>query len=130
EINDTASAPEKVPVLNIPIAGELVTVSSMLSALKNLANHVSFLLFPKAKLNDWANGIVNFYHAGGHRRFRVDHLGFPMGRIVRWNEDWAQGFSITGATISGAPAVAHDLTGAPFAYDVTVVTNLILAAAK
>jgi hypothetical protein len=91
ESGDTAPAPEKVPVINVPTAGDLLTVSSVLSAFKSLANHVSFLLFPKAKSTDWVKSILNFYSALGHKRHRIDHMGFPAGQIQHWRESWGAG---------------------------------------
>jgi hypothetical protein len=118
---DIAPEPEKVVHVNIPIATEGRTVSSIQQAFKALANNITWLFKPKAKSGAFAGLIMAFRTALGHKRFIIDHLGLPMGRIDSWREDWAAGVDVSG---SAGPV---DTTGNPIAYDADIVSSLVAA---
>jgi len=99
EAPDVAPEPETAIVINIPIATEGRTVSSIQQGFKNLTNQASWLKKPKAKSADYAGGIMAYRTALGHRRFRVDHMALPSGKIQHWREHWplsAGGIAATG----------------------------------
>lgn len=130
----SAPEPEGTCKVNLPADADPPNASTYIQAYKVLADFIDFFLKgPKAKIAttaaEWARSIFKFRAANGHTRSRIDHLGFRMGRVVRWEEDWSRGLDITGSIISGALGTAHDFTGVPMAYDVTVATKLVLAAA-
>lgn len=93
---DIAPEPETAVQVNIPIATEGRTVSSIDQAFKALANQISWLKKVQAKASDWAKWIFAFRSAAGHKRFIVDHFGLPSGRIQDWREGWSTGGSISG----------------------------------
>lgn len=73
--------PENYPILNIPIATEGRTVSSIEQFAKALGDHLVWLKRPTAKALAWAQHILSFRSALGHRRFSIDHLGLPGGLV-------------------------------------------------
>lgn len=112
---DIAPEPETAVVVNIPIATEGRTVSSIDQFVKALANNVAWLKKPKAKLSAWVGWILAFRTAGGHKRTIIDHLGFLMGRNVRWEEEWSRLGSASGTTPYAAAPGPIDSTASVFA---------------
>lgn len=104
---DVAPEPETAVVVNIPIATEGRTVSSIDQAFKALANQISWLKKVKAKASAWAGLIWATRTSLGHRRAGFDHLGLPGGQIVNWIEDWSGGVGLTG---NGGPVDIKGVT--------------------
>jgi hypothetical protein len=93
-------APENYPLLQIPIATEGRTVSSIQQFVKALGDHIAWLKRPRAVdvlfPQQW---IMAFRTLIGHKRFVVDHLGFPGGQLIAKDVVWLNGPS---AGVSGS----------------------------
>jgi hypothetical protein len=55
----------------------------------DVANWVECNAPSRARSGQFAEETMAFRDAGGRRRFRVDHYGFPGGRMVVSTEDWS-----------------------------------------
>lgn len=80
--------PGVVPSVVVPADGEPLNVASISQALKVLADFQAWQMSPRAKASDWAVPEQLWRSAALHRRFGIDHLGFPMGQIQRWEQNW------------------------------------------
>lgn len=89
--------PGVVPSVVIPADGDALNAASITQALKALADFEAWLLSPRAKASDWAVPEQLWRSAALHKRFGIDHLGYPMGKLQLWQENWAFTLSITGA---------------------------------
>ena len=98
-----APEPEGTITVNLPVDADPPNGSSFEQAFKVLADFTRWLLIPTAKIGDFVGHIMAWRNATGHKRFRVDHLGFPGGPIVVQETYWPTGAAITGALV---PAVA------------------------
>jgi hypothetical protein len=78
----------------IPADGEALNVASITQALKVLADFEAWMLSPRAQAGGggldvkYQEAIQIWRSAALHKRFGIDHLGFPMGQIQRWEQDW------------------------------------------
>jgi hypothetical protein len=100
----TAPEPETAPVAKIPADGEAANVLSISQFVKVLADHVAWLYKPRAKVSAWTQAIKQYRSARLHRRWGIDHLGFPGGQLVHWREGWMSATSVSGAAASDAVA--------------------------
>jgi hypothetical protein len=80
--------PEGTITLLLPVDDDDVDGSAFAQAYKVLADFIAWLLKPTAKALDFAMHIMAWRTATGHKRFRIDHLGFPGGQYIGWDEDW------------------------------------------
>lgn len=94
--------PEAAPIVSYPADGESANAASVAQDFRVLADYAAWLMKPRAKANDWAMPIERWRSAALHRRFGIDHFGFPAGRLNHRREDFAVNFSHLG-TISPAP---------------------------
>jgi hypothetical protein len=103
--------PGVVPIVQIPNDGEARNAASITQALKVLADFQAWQMSPRAQAG--AGGIDVKYEeavqiwrsAKLHKRFGIDHLGYPMGQIQRWEQDWEVGLSQSG---TGSSATTDD----------------------
>lgn len=86
--------PGVVPSVVVPADGEPLNVASISQALKVLADFEAWLLTPRAQAGGggldvkYQEAIQLWRSARLHKRFGIDHLGFPMGQIQRWEQTW------------------------------------------
>jgi hypothetical protein len=92
--------PGVVPTVRIPNDGEARNVASITQALKVLADFTAWQMSPRAKASDWAVALQLWQSARLHKRFGIDHLGYPMGQIQRWQQDWQVSLTQAGDGIS------------------------------
>lgn len=90
--------PGIAPILAMPVDGAPVNAATFAQAYKVLADFVAWLFSPRALLAAWATAIMIYLNARLQRRFVIDHMGFPGGNIVTWEEAWDK----TAAGIFGA----------------------------
>jgi hypothetical protein len=97
----------------LPADGDPPNASTYAQAYKVAADFIDWGMKPQAKSGDYTapGHIIAYRTAGGHKRFRVDHLGLPSGWLVSWIEDWARG---VGLTQGGGP---RDINGRMVDYD-------------
>jgi hypothetical protein len=86
--------PGVVPTVVVPADGEPLNVASISQALKALADFEAWLMTPRAQAGGggidvkYQEAVQIWRSARLHRRFGVDHLGFPGGWIQRWEQNW------------------------------------------
>ena len=82
------------PAVNVVVDGTACNSASIMQQLKALADGVAWAEAPRAlaaagaALSNWAKPVLYFRTALGHRRFALDHQGFPGGQIIQWDENW------------------------------------------
>jgi hypothetical protein len=59
-------------------------------AFKALADRAAWEGTPRAAAAAWVEPIKVYKNAILQSRFLVDHLGFPMGKLVQWDSDWGE----------------------------------------
>jgi hypothetical protein len=64
-------------------------------------NWAIILELPIAQSLNHAREIMSWRNSNGKRRFAVNHLGFPGGKLLRWSEDWSSTTDPLTATSSG-----------------------------
>src|SRR5919108_1106272 len=97
-----APVPENLPVLNIPIATEGRTVSSIEQFVKALGDHLAWLKRPRGDGSLVTRWLQRWRTAQLHTRFALDRHGFPAATVVHWQEWWPTTFSgiSAGASVS------------------------------
>lgn len=78
---------QDIPTVVLPIDGENANVASIEQAFKVLADFTANTIRPRSNVGD-GSPIIQYRNAVLQSRFGIDHLGFPAGRIQRWQEDW------------------------------------------
>jgi hypothetical protein len=81
-------APDANPVVSLPADGDPLNAASIAQGFKVSMDWLAWLTKPRAIASQWAQAIRIFRSAAGHKRFGVDHLGLPMGRVQTWRENW------------------------------------------
>jgi hypothetical protein len=81
-------SPEATLTGSIPVDGDLPTGSLFSQAFKVAYNFIDWLLKPIAKASDWDRSTMAYRIAIGHKRFAVDHMGFPSGLISTYEAIW------------------------------------------
>lgn len=99
-------------LIRLPVDGDNLNGSTFAQAFKALADYVDFAFNPQAR-GDGTPGsfvpeIIAYSTALGHRRFGIDHLGFPGGRYFTKEIVWA------GTGTAGANGFLGANTGAQF----------------
>src|SRR6187551_1467142 len=85
--------PGAVPTQTLPADGDPLTAASVAQAFKVSADFIAWLMSPRAQAaagtgaSNWAEAIRLYKNARQQTRFAVDHLGFPGGKFVQWQED-------------------------------------------
>ncbi len=74
--------------VSLPADGDLPNAATFEQAFKVLADFIDWLKRPKATASVWAKCIIAYRAAIGHRRFAVDHLGFPTGQVAVHDVNW------------------------------------------
>jgi len=74
--------------VSLPADGDLPNAATFEQAFKVLADFIDWLKRPRATASVWDKCIIAFRAAIGHRRFAVDHLGFPTGQVVVKDVNW------------------------------------------
>lgn len=100
-----ASRPEPglAPIVRMPLSGEPLVVAGVVQAWKVLADYVAWLMNPTAKAGSWGQAIRRRRNARLQTRSVTDHLGFPGGKFLGWQEDWADvGFTTKASIANGA----------------------------
>lgn len=72
----------------LPADGDLPNAATFEQAFKVLADFIDWLKRPRATASVWAKCIIAYRAAIGHRRFAVDHLGFPTGQVLVHDVTW------------------------------------------
>ncbi len=86
--------PGTVPTQTLPADGDALTAASIAQALKVIADFEAWSKSPRAQAaagtgaSNWAEAILLWKNARLQSRFAIDHLGFPGGKFVQWQEDW------------------------------------------
>lgn len=80
--------PEADVTVALPADGDPPNASTWEQAFKVLADFVAWLFRPIAELGAFADHIMTWRSATGHRRFVVDHLGFPSGNYINVETYW------------------------------------------
>lgn len=96
-----APDPDNFPIVRIPIDTEAANVSSVNQEFKTLADHVAWLKQPRAFGSAWIQAIKVFRNAILQRRWGIDHMGFPGGKLQAWQEDWANVGFVTVSAAGG-----------------------------
>jgi hypothetical protein len=112
---DTAPEPDKLIEVELPADGDPPNASTWEQVLKGLADHVGWLFQPRAKASAWTQPIMKWLSAGLHKRFMIDHLGYPQGRFVHIREDFCDAFvgTVAGDAAFGVlPGWRYQITGA------------------
>jgi hypothetical protein len=89
-------------LVRIPADGDPENASTWEQALKVLGDYIDFLLKPRALATVWWQAIMAWRTSLGHRRFAVDHLGFPAGRWFGHEVVWRSNPSVATSMYSGA----------------------------
>jgi hypothetical protein len=89
-------------LVRLPADGDPTNASTFEQLGKVFADYLDFFLKPRAKSTVWQLAIQAWRTALGHRRFAVDHLGFPAGRWFGVEVVWRSNPSIVGSSLSGA----------------------------
>lgn len=76
------------PELAMPNDGEPLNVASLRQNEKVLADFAAWAASPTAILGNWADPAWFTQNARGQKRFLVDHMGFPSGRLLQLFEHW------------------------------------------
>lgn len=102
-------AADGAPVLQDVVDGSPCNAASVTQQFKALADNEAFSLGPRALaaagtgLSNWAKPVLAFRNALTHRRFAIDHQGFPAGQIIAWDENWDDASSpVADLTISSS----------------------------
>lgn len=90
--------PEAPITVALPADGDPPNASTFAQAFKVLADFIMFLVSPFAKVGDFAAWIMGWRSATGHKRFLIDHLGFPNGQFIAQDTAWSKG---AGSLVSG-----------------------------
>lgn len=81
--------PGAAPVANLVVDGTAINAASVNQQTKVEADYTAWLMSPRAKSSDFFHEIVKWMNARLQARFGIDHLGFPAGQIIQWDEDWS-----------------------------------------
>lgn len=76
------------PIVVLPSDGDAANVASIHQAFKVLGDHIAWLFKPRAKAASFSQWIQTWRTALLHKRFTIDHMGLPAGRILAWLEQW------------------------------------------
>jgi hypothetical protein len=98
--------PDGNPVALLPATGDPRNAASVAQMVKVGMDWIAWLMKPRPIASQWAQAIMRYRSAAGHQRFGVDHLGFPMGRIQSWRENWFSSLEIAGGNPSVATAIS------------------------
>ncbi len=82
----TAPEPDKEVAITIPVDDDPPNASTYDPGYKGLADHVEWLFRPRAKASDWAKYTSVFRSALLHKRWGIDHLGFPTGKLIHFRD--------------------------------------------
>lgn len=86
--------PGAVPTQTLPADGDPLTAASVAQPFKVSADFNAWQMSPRAQAaagtgaSNWAQAIVAYLNSRLQARFVVDHLGFPAGKFIKWQEDW------------------------------------------
>lgn len=86
--------PETAPVVRMPNDGEAANVASIYQELKALADHAAWLFKARAQAaagaaaSNWGKHIMAFRNAKLQKRWGIDHMGFPHGQLIGFDENW------------------------------------------
>jgi hypothetical protein len=72
----------------MPNDGEPLNVASLRQNEKVLADFAAWAAAPKAVSGNWADPAWYAQNARGQRRFLVDHMGYPSGKVYSVTEYW------------------------------------------
>jgi hypothetical protein len=81
---------------SLPADGDDPNAATFEQAFKVCADFIDWLMKPKATASEWEKVILPFRAAIGHRRFAVDHMGFPTGQVLVHDVNWRA--AVAGAT--------------------------------
>lgn len=81
-------SPEATITVRLPADGDLPTGSLFAQAFKVVADFIDWMLKPIAKASDWNRSTMAYRIAIGHKRFAIDHMGFPSGLISTYEANW------------------------------------------
>jgi hypothetical protein len=84
-----APEPGSAPVVVLPADGDPLNAASVAQSKKVLADYIAWMLSPRAKASSWLQALRRYRNARLQTVSAVDHLGFPAGRFVGWDEDWS-----------------------------------------
>jgi hypothetical protein len=96
------------PTANLPADGDPPNASTYIQGYKVAMDFLAWLMNPGAQASVWLEAIHRWRAANGQTRFAIDHLGFPAGQIVGWDQPWAM--SVLKTAITGLP---DDIEQAP-----------------
>lgn len=91
--------PGATPTQTLPADGDACNAASVAQALKVSADFDAWSKSPRAQAaagtgaSNWIEAIQLWKNARLQTRFLVDHLGFPAGKFVHWQEDWAAAYT-------------------------------------
>jgi len=92
-----APIPDTAPIVVIPADGEAENAASITQLAKVPADWIAWLMKPRARASQWAEPIHLYRDGGLRKRFGIDHLGFPMGKLQVWQENWGTQIFVIGA---------------------------------
>jgi hypothetical protein len=79
---------QNFPTVVLPADGDAANAASVAQAFRVLADYVAFLVQPRAPANT-QTPIVQYKNGQLQSRFVIDHMGFPVGKFIAWQEDWS-----------------------------------------
>lgn len=92
---------DTAPIASLPADGDPENAASVAQAMKVPMDWLAWLMKPRSRASQWAEAQRLYRSAALHKRFGIDHLGFPGGQIQRWEMNWeAAALERLGAGIS------------------------------
>lgn len=122
--------PGAVPTESLPADGDACNAASIAQALKVNADFAAWLMSPRGQAaagtgaSNWAEAIRQYKNARLQTRFAVDHLGFPAGKFVQWQEDWSGSSSPSSAAFASAALTGRWLYSHEFSGIVTTTLDV------
>jgi len=90
------------PVVALVADGDTRNAASLAQEGKVLADFTAWLTDPFSISAVWNQRLWGVRNSRAQRKWFIDHLGHPAGRIIKWTEDWAQAVNVARDTQFGA----------------------------
>lgn len=68
--------------------GDFPNASAFEQFCKVFADYIDWLIKPQAAVGSFVKGVMAWRAANGHRRFAIDHVGFPNGQVLVNDVNW------------------------------------------
>lgn len=115
--------PEGSIQVSLPADGDMPNGATFEQAYKVLADFIDWLIKPAAAASVFEKAIMAFRAAIGHRRFAVDHVGFPNGQVLVNDVNWVASAAGAAEKFGAAAAYAAYRAMPEWAYKAVNVTG-------